>query len=432
MKKFALPMGKGVQEVLLPEDHILHDLHGNPASVCDDLAAATLEAIRNPIGSGPLKDIVAAGETVAIVVSDITRLCGTAGFLPVIVAELNEAGVKDEDITVVVATGTHRGHTPEEDVVVCGEDLAKRLKIVQHDCRNQEQLTYVGTTSSGNKVSINKAITDADKVILTGAVSLHPFAGFGGGRKALMPGCAAYETIMHNHAMTLSAVVGAGCNPACDCSLLEGNPVHKDMTEACALVNPDFLVNTVFTPDGEVHEVVAGHWYEAWYKGTQDLMAISSVEIDALADVVIASAGGFPKDMNLYQATKCHMNAVFAVKKGGIMIFTLETPDIMEPAIFTGCMSRSDMDQFELDLRENFTVPGFVAFKSRSIVNDVTAYLVTLPENFDFVRKTGHIPCTSLEEAWALAQEKLADQGKKDYTITIMGHGSATLPVLKK
>lgn len=432
MKKFALPIGKRFEEVLLPEDKILYDIHGNEATICTDVAAAALEAIRNPIGTKPLREIVQAGERVTIIISDITRLCGTAEFLPVIVNELNSVGIKDEDITVIVATGTHRGHTAEEDVIVCGAEMVKRLNIVQHDSRNDSDMVTLGVTKYGTKVAINKVVANADRVILTGAVTLHPFAGFGGGRKAVMPGVAAYDSIMHNHAMTLSPVEGGGCNSACDCSLLEGNPVHEDMTEACAMLEPDFLLNTVFTPDGAVSEIVAGHWYKAWEKGCQDLLQMAGVKIKELADVVIASAGGYPKDLNLYQSIKCHMNATFAVKRGGIMIFTLDCEDIKEPAIFTDCFSRNNLEQFEKDIRETFTVPAFVAFKGRNIIKYVTAYIVTRPENFDFVKRTGHIPCTSLEAAWKLAQEKLAEQGKKDYTITIMGHASATLPILEK
>ena len=276
-------------------------------------------------------------------------------------------------------------------------------------------------------------LVDADRVIITGAVTLHPFAGYGGGRKAVLPGCASYDTIIFNHVNTLDPVPGNGCNPLADVALVEGNPVALDMKEGCAVIDPDFLVNTVFTPDGEISSVVAGDWWEAWEKGTKELIKMSGVEIPELADVVIASPGGFPKDMNLYQATKCHMNAAFAIKPGGILIFTMECPDIKEPAIFADYASKDDLVAFEQELRENFTVPGFVAFKSRTIVTKASAaYLVTKPENFDFVRATGHIPCASLEEAWTLAQAKLKEQGKEDYTITIMGHGSATLPVLKK
>lgn len=432
MKKYSLPYGKTVQEVMLPEEHVICDMHGNESTVCADIAAATLEAIRNPIGRKPLREIVKAGESVVIVISDITRLCGTDKFLPVIVKELNDVGVKDEDITLLVATGTHRAHTPEEDIIVVGEDLAKRLKIVNHNCKDPEQNVYVKTTSTGNKAYIDKLIVDADRVIITGAVTLHPFAGFGGGRKAILPGCASYDTIIFNHVNTLDPVPGNGCNKLSDCALVEGNPVALDMKEGCAVIDPDFLVNTVFTPDGEISEVVAGDWWDAWKKGTEDLMKMSGVEIPELADVVIASPGGFPKDMNLYQATKCHMNAAFAVKPGGILIFTMECPDIKEPAIFADYASKNDLVAFESELRESFTVPGFVAFKSRMIVSKASAaYLVTKPENFDFVRATGHIPCATLEEAWAKAQAQLQEQGKKDYTITIMGHGSATLPILK-
>lgn len=431
MKKYTLPIGKTQQEVLLPEEHVIYDIHGNEATVCKNIAEATLEAIRNPIGTKPLREIVKPGEKIAIIISDITRLCGTKEFLPVIIEELNSIGAKDDDITIVVATGTHRGHTPEEDLVVCGEEIVKRFKIIQHDSRDKASMVSLGKTSIGNDVSINRHVAEADRIILTGAVTLHPFAGFGGGRKALMPGVADYDSIMLNHCLTMSPVEGEGCNKACDASLLENNPVNIDMMDACSLADPDFLVNTVFTPDGEISEIVAGHWRKAWDKGCKDLLAMSGVYIKELADVVFASAGGFPKDLNLYQATKCHMNATFAVKKGGIMIFTLDCPDIKEPAIFTDCFSRSDMEQFEKDIRADFSIAAFVAFKARCIVNDVTAYLVTRPENFDFVKKTGHIPCNTLEEAWALAQEKLKEQGKTDYTITVMSHASATLPILE-
>lgn len=176
MKKYFLPIGKRQEEVLLPEERVIYDIHGNAAGVCADVQAATLEAIRNPIGTKPLREIVHAGESVAIVISDITRLCGTADFLPVIVGELNSVGVKDEDITIVVATGTHRGHTPEEDITVCGEEMARRLRIIQHDSRKKEDMVILGKTSHGNDVAISKYVANADRVILTGAVTLHPFA----------------------------------------------------------------------------------------------------------------------------------------------------------------------------------------------------------------------------------------------------------------
>ena len=431
MKKYQLPYGNGFQEVTLPEEKVLYDIHGNKADVLEDITAATLAAVRCPIASQPLQKVVRKGDKVAVIVSDVTRLVRTAEFLPVIISEINAAGVPDEDITIIVATGTHRAHTHDEDIAVCGKDIVKRIKIHQHDSRNNEELTDLGVTSFGTPILIDSYVAEADKVIITGAVSLHPMAGFGGGRKAVMPGVSGHATIMHNHAIALAPKVGDGCNPLCETGLLEGNPLHEDMVEVTKKLDPAFLVNMVFTPEGKLHEVVAGHWYKAWEKGCKDLVAMAGVPIKELADVVFASAGGSPKDMNLYQSCKAHMNAVFAGKKGGIMILTLECPDIKEPAIFTDWFSKSDVLQFEKDVRADFSIPAFVAFKTRCIVNSLTTYLVTKPENFEFVRQTGQIPVASLEEAWLLTQQELAKQGKDDYKITIMGHASATMPVLE-
>lgn len=431
MKKYQLPYGNGFQEVTLPEEKVLYDIHGNKADVLEDITAATLAAVRCPIASQPLQKVVRKGDKVAVIVSDVTRLVRTAEFLPVIISEINVAGVPDEDITIIVATGTHRAHTYDEDIAVCGKDIVKRIKIHQHDSRNNEELTDLGVTSFGTPILIDSYVAEADKVIITGAVSLHPMAGFGGGRKAVMPGVSGHATIMHNHAIALAPKVGDGCNPLCETGILEGNPLHEDMVEVTKKLDPAFLVNMVFTPEGKLHEVVAGHWYKAWEKGCKDLVAMAGVPIKELADVVFASAGGSPKDMNLYQSCKAHMNAVFAVKKGGIMILTLECPDIKEPAIFTDWFSKSDVLQFEKDVRADFSIPAFVAFKTRCIVNSLTTYLVTKPENFEFVRQTGQIPVASLEEAWLLTQQELAKQGKDDYKITIMGHASATMPVLE-
>lgn len=433
LKEVVLNIGKGTTSCMVPEDKIIYDIHGNPASVEGDIVAATQKAIRNPIGTKPLAEIVKAGETVAIIVSDITRLCGTDKFLPVIIDELASVGVKDEDITIVIATGTHRAHTHEEDIVVLGEAMVNRFKIVQHNCFDPEECVEVGVTSFGNHVKLNKAVVNADRVIVTGAVTIHPMAGFGGGRKAVLPGVAAVETVFANHCNAIHPQIGGGANPACDSGLLKDNPFNEDMIEGCAFLDPDFLVNTVFTPDNDLHEVVAGHWMKAWEKGCEDLLKIAGIPIKEQADVVLASSGGFPKDLNLYQGTKCHMNSIFAVKPGGILIAALECEDMLEPKIFSEQFVRNDMFQFEQDLRANFTMAGFVAFKARLIVNSVTAILVTLPQNFDIVRKCNMIPCATLAEAWEIAQAKLKEQGKEDdYTVTIMAHAPSTLPILQK
>jgi nickel-dependent lactate racemase len=430
MKTFALPYGKTEFQITLPEEHVLYDIRGNGGTTIQDVQAATRAALRQPLDSAPLAKLVQKGDKVALVVSDITRLVHTAEFLPEVVAELNRAGIPDQDMTIVVATGTHRAQTPAEDAVVCGADLAHRLKIHQHDCRDNSALKYYGTTKHGTPVYLDTVVANADKVIVTGGISLHPFAGFGGGRKAILPGVAGLASINHNHLMALADQVGAGCEKTTETAILKGNRIAEDMEEACAMLNPTFLLNVVFTPEGALHEIVAGNWRTAFAKGCQDLLQLAGVHIKAQADVVIASAGGYPKDLNLYQAMKSHMNAIFAVKPGGIMIQTLECPDIKEPAVFTDWLVKSEPLQFEQEVRADFSIPAFVAFKSRQIINSLTVYLVTRPENFAFVKSSGQIPVASLAEAWELAHKQLLQQGKKDYKVTIMSHAAATLPIL--
>ena len=140
MKTFALPYGKTELTITLPEEHVLYDIHGNGGATIQDVQAATREALLHPLDSAPLSQLVHKGEKIALVVSDITRLVHTAEFLPEVVAELNQAGIPDQDMTIVIATGTHRAQTPAEDAVVCGADLARRIKIHQHDCRRQDEL----------------------------------------------------------------------------------------------------------------------------------------------------------------------------------------------------------------------------------------------------------------------------------------------------
>ena len=430
MKTYEFAYGKGTQTVELPEEHIIYDLHGKEVAVEKDIAAAALKAIRNPIDSKPLAEIVKPGEKIAIVVSDETRLCYTDQFLPVIVKELNEQGIPDNDIDIVIATGTHRAQTPEEDILVLGEAMVKRFRVHQHDCRDTENLVYRGTTSRGNKVYINKIVANADKIIATGAVTLHPMAGFGGGRKAIVPGVAGLETINRNHVLALAEKPGEGCNPNVTTAKLEGNPFHEDLMECVEFVDPDFLLDVVLTSEGGLYEVVAGNWKTAFYQGCKDLLEISGIPVTQQADVVIASGGGYPKDINLYQGTKTHMNVDVAVKPGGIAIIMLECPDIKEPAVFTDWLIKSDLQKTEQEVRDNFYMAAFVAYKSRCIIEAHTVYLVTRKENFDFVRQTGQIPVETVAEAWKLAQEKLTAEGKTDYTITLMGHAPVTLPVL--
>ena len=180
MKTYEFAYGKGTQKVDLPEEHIIYDLHGKEVAVEKDIAAAALKAIRNPIDSKPLAEIVKPGEKIAIVVSDETRLCYTDQFLPVIVQELNDKGIPDSDIDIVIATGTHRAQTPEEDILVLGEAMVKRFRVHQHDCRDKSNLVYKGRDPASHGRIWRRAQSYRTRRGGFGDHQPQPCAGFGG------------------------------------------------------------------------------------------------------------------------------------------------------------------------------------------------------------------------------------------------------------
>jgi len=430
LKEFSLGFGSSEVKISLPEERIINVVEGKQVEAIANVEAALQEAMKNPIGTEPLQKIVTKGDKVAIVASDITRMWIRHDlFLPTVLNELNAGGVPDKDISLVVALGAHRHHTHEENIAVYGQEVVDRIAIVQSHAAVKEDFVCGGKTSGGVDAYFNKHVANADKVILTGGIVYHLMAGFGGGRKSVMPGISGYASIQGNHSFCLNDQVGKGVNPNCISGKLEGNTMHGNMTEMAKLLNPAFLVNAVFTPEGKFAKFVVGHWYDAWREGCKYVEEIFGVPINGKADLVIASAGGFPKDINLYQGSKTIDNAFMAVKDDGVVILLLECRDIMEPPDFSGWYNYESLHDRELALRKGFTVPGFIALKCGLMAKQVPHIVVTLPENKAFIEKAGMIAVTTLAEAMKLAEEKLA---RTDYTITVMAHAANTVPLLKK
>lgn len=427
--EFHLGYGSGEIKLSLPTKQILHVVEGKHVEPIADVKAAVNAALAHPIGTPPLKEIMKKGDRVCIIASDITRAWVRHDlFLPPLLDGLNAAGVPDSDITLVVSLGAHRHHTHQENIAVYGQEVVDRISIEQSHAPTAEDFVKVGTTSRGVDTYIYKTVAQADKVILTGGIVYHLMAGFGGGRKSILPGVAGYNSIQGNHSFCLHDIVGQGISPHCVSGKLNGNNMHEDMTEMASMVNPAFLLNAVFTPEGKFARFVAGHWYDAWLEGCRTVEEIFGVPITAKADLVIGSAGGFPKDINLYQGSKTIDNAFMAVKDGGVIILTLECRDIKEPPDFSGWFDYESLYERELELRKGFTVPGFIALKCGMIAKQVPLIIVTMPQNKDFVTKAGMIPAASIEEALAIAEQKL---GRKDYSVTIMDHAANTVPVMK-
>lgn len=429
LKEYSFGFGDGEFKVSLPEEKVINEVEGKTYKAIVDVPAAVKAALNNPIGTPPLKEIVKKGDTVAIIASDITRKWVRHDlFLPVILNELNEAGIPDSDIKIVVSLGAHRHHTDAENVATYGQEVVDRVTIVQSYAPTAEDFVLIGKTSRGHETWINKHVANADKVILTGGIVYHLMAGFGGGRKAIMPGVSGYSSIQANHSLCLHEEVGKGVSPRSISGKLEGNYMNEDMTEMAKIANPAFLVNAVFTAEGEFARVVAGHWYDAWLEGTKTVEEIFGVPVNGRADLVIATAGGYPKDINLYQGSKTIDNAFAAAKEDGVIILLLECRDIMEPPDFSGWFDYESLYDREIALRKGFTVPGFIALKCGAMARQIPMILVTLPENKAFVEKAGFIAAATLDEALAIAEEKL---GRKDYTVTVMTHAANTMPIVK-
>ena len=338
-----------------------------PAPI-DDLPEAFRRAVEeDAIGSAPLRDVISADDQVTVVISDITRAyMHQDRICPLILDYLHDVcGVPYAHIVYLVAVGTHRKQTEEEFARIASPYVAERVKIVNHDCDGK--LTRIGVTSRGTEVDVNPLVVGR-KVILLGGTVHHFFAGYGGGRKSILPGVAGRATIMQNHAHALDPAA-AQPNPLCGLGVTMLNPVHEDMAEAAAMVNPAFGINMIADGQGRHLALPSGHWMQAWQKSCALVDKFNGVEIPTQADAVVVCAGGFPKDINLYQSCKSLINGFQAVKPGGKIIFISECREGGGPAEFFGWSKYLPDNTLDNALRANFTVAGYIFYECVAIAD---------------------------------------------------------------
>ena len=426
-RTFNFKYGKTELSFNIPEEQLICEIVGREYPPITDLADAVKAALARPIDAPPLREVVRPGETVVITVSDITRAWQRMDLiLPIMLDELNGAGIPDQNITILIVVGGHRKNTEKEFQMLCGEDICKRVRVLNHDAWDEANMVYLGKTSRGTEVSVNRLVVEADKVILTGGIIYHYMVGYGGGRKSILPGCSSIKTIRQNHLLSLGSKLGDGSNANSISGKTKGNECHEDMMEIAAFVKPDFMLNMVPTVDGKVAGIYAGNWVSAWMEGTQLVDKIYGVDIPAKADVVITTAGGYPKDINLYQTGKTMDNACYAVKKGGVVILLSECPDIYEPLEFSDWFKFGDKDGVEKALRANFGIPGWVVYKEMECSSIATFIMITKTENAELVGKANMIPATTIEEALRIAGEKCPTDKPQ---FIVMPQGANTVPL---
>jgi nickel-dependent lactate racemase len=415
-----LPYGKTDVCARIPTRNFLGNIEPKEKPGVADARAEVERALREPIGTKPLGEIVKPSDTVAVVVDDATRATPSYLMVPPLLDELNRVGVKDESITLIFGCGSHRAVKPEEMKKLVGEEVLERVKVVNHDAKS-EDLVYLGKTAKfGTKVYVNKFFAEADVRILTGDVELHYYAGYGGGRKSVLPAVSGAETIQRNHTMLL--------DPKARTGVLEGNPVHEDMVEAAKLAKVDFILNIVTNSKNELVRAFAGDLEEAFYEGVKLVDEMYKVPIERRAEIVLVSPGGHPLDIDLYQAYKGVDNALDAVKRGGVMVLVAECPEGHGQDVFYEWMTKfKDVKHMEKEIKRRFRLGGHKAYYLLKAVQKADMILVSampdyLAQNV-FKLKTARAINDALRDAFDIAG--------KNARVWAMPHGNMTLPIFK-
>jgi len=307
MTVIKLPFGNGSLNVDVPDKNLSRIILPSEPERIGNGISLIQKALGNPVNSKHLSEIVTPDAHVAIIVSDTTRPTPTAQMLPLLIDQLHRGGVVDENITIIFALGIHRNQNAGEMERIVGADIYRRIRCIEHD---KTQCRRIAETSRGTPVEIFGEVLDADVVVCTGNIEFHYYAGYSGGAKAILPGVSSKDSIITNHRMMIEENASTG---------MIDSPIRQDIEEAAGYLGVDFLLNVVLNSRKEIVYATAGHVVNAHRMGVKQVDSMYKIEVEP-ADVVIVSAGGHPKDINLFQAHKALENAKNAAVDGGSII----------------------------------------------------------------------------------------------------------------
>lgn len=384
---------------------------------------AIRQALRNPIGAPPLKESVKSTDTVAIVISDITRPTPNHILVPLLIEELNHVPL--ENFVIINGTGTHRDQTREEFVQMLGEWVVENIRIVNNQCHNKESLVNVGKSRFGCDVYLNKEYVESDFRIVTGFIEPHFFAGFSGGPKGIMPGVAGLETIMTFHN---ARMIG---DPLATWGNMINNPVQDMTREINGMCKPDFMLNVTLNREKEITAIFAGELYAAHDKGCAFVKEHTMIHCDERFDVVIASNSGYPLDQNLYQAVKGMSASHKIVKEGGAIIIASECSDgLPDHGNYSKIFEMANTPQELLDIINN---PEFKMFdqwqvQKQAVIQvwaDVYVYSKLTNEQVEgaMLKPTHNIEQTI---------EELKGKYGKDMTVAVLPLGPLSIPYVEE
>ena len=425
MEQIQLKYGSGNVNFTIDNAKSTEYLYENSMLVIDDIAAEFHHCITDGvIGSKPLKELISRDDPVTIVISDMTRFWMRQDIiLELLVKYLHdEMELPYSSIEVLVALGTHRKNTEADLKKLAGEFVYTHAAGVRdHDC-DAKDLVYIGTTSYGTRVSVNP-LAVGRKVICIGGTVHHIMAGYGGGRKSIVPGIASRETIRMNHERALDPL-----KPMTDSRVASGliadNPINRDMLEAGALVHVTFGISIVVDSASRHSGLFCGDFDKAWKKSCSYVQRGYGLPIDHQADIVIASCGGFPKDINFYQSTKTLFNAARAVKEGGTLILLAECAEGSGSRDFFDWIKPLSKGCLDEALRKSFTIGGYIFYAACESIRRAKTLLLSELEPEE-IKEMGISSYKSMDELLSHV-----DFENKD--VYIMPYGGSVMPQLKE
>ena len=419
--KLKLPYGQTFLPLDVPDNRLQGVLTSGlqeyvPAAPPAELVERALAA---PIGTPPLRELARGKQKIVLLASDHTRPVPSRVLVPPMLRELRR-GNPDAEITILIATGCHRGTTQAELTAKFGAEIAERERIVVHDC-DTASFRNVGTLPSGGPCLLNSLVMDADLVVAEGFIEPHFFAGYSGSRKSVLPGVANRRTVLANHCSEFIA------SPAARTGILRGNPIHEDMVWAARTAGLAFIVNAVINEQKEAIHVVAGDMEQAHEAGCAFLSDLCRVTARP-ADIVVTTNGGYPLDQNIYQAVKGMTAAEATVKPGGVIIMLARSEDGHGGADFYHQMAdEPDIEktlQTFLQRGRGETVPDQwqTQILIRVLQRASIIYVSDAPD--EMVRALHMTPAHSAQEALRLAEARL---GKPNPSITVIPDGVAVI-----
>ncbi len=345
--RVRLDYGKSGIDVEFPDANVQGILAMKPSSALINAEESINLALENPIGSQPLKAVAAGKQNACIVICDITRPVPNRSLLPPIINSIIDAGIPAGQITILIATGTHRPNVGDELEYLVGQEIANSVKIVNHDCHDRSGMRWLGTSPAGVPVWLDSLYVDADLKITVGLIEPHFMAGYSGGRKLIMPGVADFETIQNWHCPNFLE------SPYASNGIVKNNPVHNESLAIANMARPDFIVDVTLNESNEITGVFAGDLEKAWIAGTEYAAQHVRSRAEKKADIVVTSCAGYPLDTTFYQAVKGMVGALPAVKDGGTIIIASECSEGIGSKDFTNALlAISDLQDFVTQISE--------------------------------------------------------------------------------